>query len=357
MASPKLKDNIDWQLVDATEVPDALQGGISASSKRIAIESMHVVLRGETEGIFKSMVDKFADDEKIARASVIVPDAYSLYFVDEAGDELTFPMFERVMGCLRRLGSNAKFGRPYSSGVLGDMHHLFLKEWGRNHRKSYVFDDYSLSWGGCNLNDKNMLCFNDFLVAAHEPDVARFLTHHIKRSAATTQAEPNERVALSKNDIALLDGGGHRSEIIDIATVIAQDAEPGSVRFLSQYRPSTELSACLDASDPSCIVFNAPNVLRGLIRAEQYFAGLGYPLNANNSVAQGYNHAKMLSAVLRKNHSRTFFPEGGPVLLTGSHNFHGGGVRAGTKEIALLTSDPSLIQQANDWADSKYLKK
>lgn len=86
-------------------------------------------------------------------------------------------------------------------------------------------------------------------------------------------------------------------------------------------------------------------------------AGAGLP---NTVHPDKYVHAKFISAILlpkkdRRLFGQPFLPEGGPIVLTGSHNFHRAGILAGTKEIALLSTQKSIVDDINQWADSRFL--
>lgn len=115
-------------------------------------------------------------------------------------------------------------------------------------------------------------------------------------------------------------------------------AEAESVVLVSQYCPTGRLGRLIKKV-PHSLYFNPPANASGLnkwvIRSGMLVSGIR-TLYSRPS----YVHAKCIIVTL---------PSGKKVAITGSHNFSWGGVRLGTREIALQTRDPHVIAQLEEF--------
>lgn len=132
---------------------------------------------------------------------------------------------------------------------------------------------------------------------------------------------------------ALFDGGiVGQSIIYKRALDLAEKAE--HITFVSQYCPSGKLAEYLKKKN-AAVYYNRPLQADGLnrfaIRFNQFFTGI-----KTLYTRPRYLHAKFMIFTMKN---------GTKVAITGSHNFAYTGVLLGTREIALETKDPEVIEQ------------
>ncbi len=209
---------------------------------------------------------------------------------------------------------------------------------GRTHTKFCVVDDTAYAFGGVNLDRKGvenadfMLRIDDHRLADGLENIYQLIQHMNVRDRG------HDSLALQYGpDRVLIDGGTPGDSIIyRRALELAREAD--QVLLVSQYCPTGELGRIL-SQRPHELWFNPPRnaspVNRALITASMLSTG-----HRTLYTSQRYLHAKAM-VFLRDNGER--------VALTGSHNFVEGGVRLGTREIALETTHPGTIDQILDF--------
>lgn len=204
----------------------------------------------------------------------------------------------------------------------------------RTHVKWCLVDDYVFSFGGVNLY-KNGIQNLDYMVLVHDAALANRLEQEHER---IHQADRVNKFYRShsfecRTGTVLVDGGMFNNSIIyERACALARQAR--SAVFVSQYRPTGKLAGYLAAID-SQLYYNRWQTAFGmnklLLRLGSFTRSL-----PTSFVRTGYIHAKYIIYTL---------PDGQKVALTGSHNFESGGVLLGTREIALETRSPEIIDQ------------
>lgn len=205
---------------------------------------------------------------------------------------------------------------------------------GRTHTKFCVVDDTVYSFGGVNLNDEAVANV-DFMMRLTDRQLADDLSRVYERTRlANSRAAGFRSIALTYDkDQVLVDGGIPGDSIIYRRAVkYARKAE--RIVLVSQYCPTGELGRAI-AATPHELWFNPPRnarrVNRVLIAASML--ATGYRTRYRRA---DYLHAKVIVFYLKR---------GKRVAITGSHNFVRGGVALGTREIALQTKDPHVIDQ------------
>ncbi|WP_169816446.1 phospholipase D-like domain-containing protein [Demequina soli] len=205
---------------------------------------------------------------------------------------------------------------------------------GRTHTKFCVVDDVAYAFGGVNL-DRKGIENTDFMLRIADPRLAddletvyhqiRHMNHHERGHESLELPYGTDRV--------LVDGGIPGDSIIyRRALELARRAE--RVLLVSQYCPTGELGKVISERDHE-LWFNPPRnaspVNRALITSSMLWTR-----HRSMYTSKHYLHAKVM----------VFFGEDGArTALTGSHNFVEGGVRLGTREIAMETRNPATVAQ------------
>lgn len=205
---------------------------------------------------------------------------------------------------------------------------------GRTHTKWLVVDECVYSFGGVNLyatgidNIDYMMRLDDSLLADH----LVVEQHRIIQSDRENHAYRSHKFGDDTNCI-LVDGGFFGESIIyRHACKLAHDAV--SVTYVSQYCPTGKLGRLLKKTS-STLYFNPWNHANSLnaaaIRVGTTLSGL-----KTSYTRSAYIHCKCMIFT---------FADGSKRAITGSHNFSSAGVWLGTREIALETGDPHIINQ------------
>lgn len=347
MSTPK------WELVDASHVLDRLEEDVATAEERIVIQAMHVVLDDETKAVFDAVTKRASADPVLARDSIVLPDAYSKACFENQEDEARLPRLMDMLDTLGNLGVTATFGHDFGTGLPGLLRRKLTNKVGRNHRKVYEADNVVYSFGGCNFNGPSFSVNHDFLLRTEHEEMADYL-YELVRGDATGTRRSKDQIKWFGKDAVILDGGRRGGSTIQkLAELILQEAEDDSIRFVSQLRPADDIEDDLFEKNPIMSVFNRSEQLSGGLRYQQMIEALRPPLPRIHYPSR-YVHAKFITARLTPRIGREFFPGGGDIVLTSSHNFHQWGVWAGTKEIALLSAQELLVSQVNDWADETF---
>lgn len=232
--------------------------------------------------------------------------------------------------------------RMKRSGVgftwLGDKASTIITN--RTHSKWLVVDEYVYSFGGINLYPDG-LASNDYMIRIKDIGIASAL---IAEQARIVKADRRGHAYRSHkmkhgDDTILIDGGFIGASIIyHEACQLARNAT--RITYVSQYCPSGRLSKLLKAADTKYYFNHAKqaaflNVI--VIKIGELLSGLKTSYHGRQ-----YLHAKCIIYE---------FKDGTKTAITGSHNFSNGGVWLGTREVALETSNPSIIKLLEKYID------
>lgn len=226
---------------------------------------------------------------------------------------------------------------------LGQQYVPFL--FGRTHSKWCVIDDDVFTFGGVNIERAGIAERTDYMFQTRNADLAARLIHEqhsIERANLGHSATRNHAVDINLGTL-LLDGGQLGQSII-YERAISLVKRAIHVIFVSQYCPSGALGKAIDNTD-SLVYFNHKN---NAGKINKIMIGNRKMLSHQNNLytRDRYIHAKFIIATL---------PDGSRRAISGSHNFASAGAHAGTREIALETSDPRIIDQLQSFYE-KYIK-
>lgn len=206
---------------------------------------------------------------------------------------------------------------------------------GRTHSKWCVIDDTVFTFGGVNL-EREALRRADFMLKVTDTKLANRLVkeqHSIEQIDNQPKLRYNSRVKLNYGTL-LIDGGRvNHSIIYNRAAELAKMAS--SIILVSQYCPNGKLGKII-AQKPNKLYFNRKNLANS--RLNQAMIGLPWLVNRTPNLYRRnrYIHAKFIIFTM---------PDNSKLALTGSHNFTSLGSFFGTREIALETTDKTIISQ------------
>lgn len=206
---------------------------------------------------------------------------------------------------------------------------------GRTHSKWCVIDDIVFAFGGVNMYQEGVAENADYMFKVENNRLADRLVYEqgriVKAERGSTNY-PSVTYELEGNSV-LIDGGivAH-SVIYRRATELAKDA--AHITFVSQYCPTGKLARIFKKKDVD-LYFNRPEQANSLNRALIKLSMLTSGFKTQYK-KEPYLHAKFIIFTMK---------DGSKVAITGSHNFAYTGVLFGTREIALETADPTIIDQ------------
>ncbi|SEI96895.1 phospholipase D-like domain-containing protein [Demequina mangrovi] len=209
---------------------------------------------------------------------------------------------------------------------------------GRTHTKFCVVDDAAYAFGGVNLDRKGVenADFMLYIADARLADDLEAVYHQIQHMNAHERGHESFEYRYG-SDRVLVDGGIPGDSIIyRRALSLARRAD--RVLLVSQYCPTGELGKVISERENE-LWFNPPRnaspANRALIASSMLWTG-----HRTMYTRQRYLHAKAI----------VFFrDDGARAAITGSHNFVEGGVRLGTREIAMETHRAETIDQILDF--------
>ena len=311
-------------------------------------DATHLIERAERHVYFMCLI--VADQDQTGGfIDALIAAARRGVKVDVAADVFTYreiagrfiPLFRRSK---RKLESSRMARELTEAGVrfawLGKGYWFPFR--GRTHIKFCIVDDVVYSFGGVNLYDKGAANV-DYMFRVRDVELAKRLAREYKRLRASKLEKHDDKsypIRFKKNRV-LIDGGIVGDSIIyRHACKLAAKAE--RIVLISQYCPTGRLGRLI-RKVPHELYFNPPSNASFLNRLVIWF---GMLLSRHKTLyrKRRYLHAKCMLF---------YFKNGKRAAITGSHNFVWGGVKLGTREIALETKDPDVIDQLEDFCDEQ----
>lgn len=210
---------------------------------------------------------------------------------------------------------------------------------GRTHSKWLVVDNTTYSFGGLNL-DRDSLSNIDYLLKINDETLAGLLRRtqqQIIKADKGSHAVKSSKVVIDSKNTILIDGGLVGDSIIyRRACSLAQSAS--KITLVSQYCPTGKLNRIIKQKQSKMYFnhwrrakwFNKIAISIGMLSARQRTLYNNVP----------YLHAKFI--LFESN-------DGHKTAISGSHNFMFGSVIAGTREIALETTNSQTIAQLENY--------
>ncbi len=213
---------------------------------------------------------------------------------------------------------------------------------GRCHVKAVIVDDQVYSFGGINLSDESYEAI-DYMLGTTDAILAHRIAGVIDQLASRQIGTADLSWRLDDQNTALVDVGvPGQSIIFDRACQLAANAK--SIIYVSQMGPSGKLAKALNQTEMHYF-YNHPSQMGFPSNFGALADQLRYRTKSQYRHGQKppYIHAKFILFELK---------DGTKALMSGSNNFSYRGVRYGTQEIALESTDSKLWQLFYDfWQD------
>lgn len=321
----------EFQLLETSGYYDQLYKKIIAAKKSIYITSL--------DFIYDSTTKKLLDAIEVACKNGV-----KVYL---SADTLTFhELRHRSFGPIDTTHESSKEIRDFVTRIeaaggafywLGD-----TDKWNpyirRNHQKWSIVDDHIFSFGGINMYDSG-LHNNDFMFYTHNSSFAELLRNEHEKIVQSPHTYEGLSTSINSSTECMIDSIHPKTSLIyNMACELAEKAT--HTTYVSQFYPTGPLLKHLKSS-PTEFFINRPSQLHGLAKYMVLFDRLRTGIK-NNYERSTYLHAKCIIFTM---------PDGTKHAITGSHNFSYAGVRFGTVEIALHTTEKSIITQIEAFID------
>ena len=214
---------------------------------------------------------------------------------------------------------------------------LFIK--GRNHIKIYLVGD-KIWIGGMNLTEEEFNKYEDFTVKITDPRITEIVARQFPQINENRPKNDYE-VKCTENTTLLVDSGKPKESIIlDRATEMVNAAQK-RVMLATQFRPEGKFLETLHDAYKRDLEFvclqsdpKVDDIFAKILNLKNRLEARRYPIPV--TVLPGTKiHAKLLIV-----DDTAFF---------GSHNFSYTGVKAGTEEMDIMSTEPVLVNNLTEY--------
>ncbi len=217
---------------------------------------------------------------------------------------------------------------------------------GRTHNKWCIADNTIFSFGGINMYHSGIENVDYMFMLNDAPLADRLVEEQIRIQRAERRSANHPSVAYEYGSNTVLIDGGIIGQSVIYRRACELSEQAKAITFVSQYCPTGKLARILKQK-PARLYYNRIEQATGLnkfaIAISQFFSRL-----KTSYTRKTYLHAKCMVFEM---------PDGSKVALSGSHNFAYSGVLLGTREIALETKDPVIIQQLERFIAEEVARK
>lgn len=345
---------LEFEFVTAQEYPKRFLEDVKNAHSKLVLQSMGLVYDDETAPVLEEVLKQ--NDSLTDSPALVLPDSYSKLYVNRAAlwsprssDRRIVREHNRLMADyqarLQVRGALTRHIHPYMGrGRVGNIMPLA----GRNHTKFGIADDVVYSLGGVNFSEASFEA-HDYMLRAESPILAEAL--HIYANAHITSGRVEAREDLSfhleDGSKVLIDIGKRKQSVIyDMVCNLAKVSDK-EILFVSQFSPEGRLEKLLHEKQNELGTENVQVILNNArefgfpVSIEQRGIQRSTPLDYQE-IKEGYVHAKFMIFTNS---------DGQKTVVSGSHNFNEKGVRFGTAEIALVSTNLSLIAEFEEFAN------
>lgn len=314
-----------YKLLESEDYLKDLVASIKKAKKQVYVLAMVIVADDVTQNLIDALKEaSYRGVEVIVAADIFTYTELSGFFLTNSRISKRSRRTSKTVKDLRSAGIKFKW--------LGIDRNMILM--GRTHTKLSIIDDVTYAFGGINLFDGGIDSY-DYMIKSSDQILAKKLKSEF---FDIINAEKHRRLHKSRKfehnkDLILTDGGMIGESIIYKRAVMhAKDSK--KIVLVSQYCPSGKLAKAI-LKVPDFEVYYNPmtntNFMNSIINLKGRLTS-GIETKYTKSK---YLHAKFI--IFYKN-------DGSKLTISGSHNFVFSSVLAGTREIALETSNPEIIK-------------
>ena len=314
------------KLLTTSQYIEDASHAIARSKKRVIVMTLCISRETETQAFMDSLL--------IAAKKGVD--------VQVAADTFTFSEFGGYFNPFKRLAVHSREAKKLSNTLRknGASFRWLGGNWrinpfaGVTHVKWTVVDDTVYSFGGVNLYGKGAKNI-DYMFKVKDKKLADLLAKE-HREIVKADRDPTDYSGFYKQlgyGSLLIDSGQkNESMIYERAVQLAEQSQ--SVLFVSQYCPTGRLAKILRRKKAT-INYNQPKNTHRWTKLMLLVSSVTTRLKSQYK-KNTYLHAKFIVFTM---------PDGSKTALTGSHNFSYSGVRLGTREVDLETTDKKAISQ------------
>ena len=318
------------KLLTTSQYIEDASHAIARSKKRVIVMSLCISRETETQAFMDSLV--------VAAKKGID--------VQVSADTFTFSEFGGYFNPFKKWATHSREAKKLANTLRknGVSFRWLGGNWrinpfaGVTHVKWTIVDDTVYCFGGVNMYGKGARNI-DYMFKTKDKKLANLLaSEHLK--IIETDRVPADYSGFYKQlgyGTLLIDSGEkNESMIYERAVELAEQAD--SILFVSQYCPTGRLAKIL-RHKKATIYYNQPKNAHRWTKLMLRFSRLTTGLKSRYKKPT-YLHAKFIIYTMN---------DGSKVALTGSHNFSYTGVRFGTREVELETTDKKVISQLEEF--------
>ena len=336
---PASTQNVEFTLIPADELQERYVASVRSATSRVVLQSMSMTYGEATAPILDAVAEQAGDIDVL-----LLPDSFSERFdaahlaVNPFGDHAqAIKDFKAYTAGLQERGGRVRFTNPYPS-ILSHPYR------GRSHIKFLIADDDVYDFGGVDVK-RTGFRNADSMVRYRSAELAdrlhRFAELTYKLGHLSQLADSREVIDDASYVITDMGAPG-RSAIYDEVARLFEAPDTVGITFLSQFRPTGQIEQALIAkskqNQDGVVVFcNRPNQLVIPAHITETLRARRSKLEVGHLPDGSYLHEKV--ALVTRENAPT-------ILIKGSHNMLDQGVRYGTAERMLFTTDPGLVEQA-----------
>jgi hypothetical protein len=312
----------DMHFIEPPTYLQALKEGIPRAKQRVIIHAMDIRWGAMLETLVPLLIEAAGRGVDVR----IVGDAYSRFKArtprSSHNQSASWPEIKKLSDRLRQSGAQVVY-----TGKLGL--NPFAR---RTHSKITLVDDQIFTFGGVNFTDVSF-GDKDYMLEMRDPILADRLYRLVRAiEKDEPQPLPDLEEQLGGNAALLFDGGTPKQSVIyETACKLVENAK--KVYYVSQMCPSGRLAKHIKATDYECY-FIHPHQTDFPANLALVGDKFKYKIR-NNYTGSRYIHAKFIL---------TEGKNGSKHIVSGSNNFSWRGVKYGTREIAVHSTDERLWQ-------------
>lgn len=299
---------------------EALRTAIPRAKKRIVIHAMGISWGPVTEQLAPLLIDAAGRGVDVR----LIGDIYTKFYANMPHPSRNKPPswkhVESINTTLVAAGIHVTYiGR------------LWLNPYKRRcHSKITIIDDIAYTFGGINFSSDSFKN-HDYMLKANDSELADTLCKLVRELEDDPKQPLQDRhIQINGTDTLLFDGGTAGKSII-YETSCDVVAQAKKVYYVSQMCPSGKLAELITAADNECYFIRLAQA-DPPSHIDLAWDAFRYGIK-NRYTGSTYIHAKF---ILTEGH------DGSKHLISGSNNFSWRGVKYGTKEIAVHSTDPLL---------------
>lgn len=332
-----MKDVPTAQLLLPADYIDQATQLVRRAQRRVYIVSMSLTMCPATEALIDATLDA-------ARRGVDVHIAADLLtFIWNRGSRLTSALAGRRQRTTDRLRREFRQAGAKFRWLGTQRIPYFL---GRTHSKWTIIDDDIFTFGGVNLDQSGITERNDYIFHLRDQQIANRLVAEqqlIEQTDLSLTKVRNHAIGADYGTMLLDSGRFGQSVIYEHALKLADQAK--ELLVVTQYCPTGQLGSILHNKGAK-VYFNPKGSAADPINNIMIGTKEMMEEQANLYHHPRYLHAKFMIGTM---------PDGSKRAITGSHNFTAIGVRTGTREIALETTNANIIGQLEEFFE-KFVK-